>query len=152
MAAIIVRNPNPMTLEEELYQPMGWFDELEDFASDVWESWPTIETNFMPLDMYEQKDDLVIRLELAGVKKENVDITLEGDCLTIKAEKKAEELPKDSTTYTCERDFGTYTRSVCLPFPVSADKISATFENGVLEIKLPKTEEAKPKHIEVNVK
>jgi len=104
------------------------------------------------MDMYETKDGLVLKAELPGFRKEDVDISLEGDCLTIKAVSKQEELPKDSTMYLDELCYGEYSRSVTLPFPVDNDKISATFENGMLEMSLPKTEESKPKRIEVKVK
>lgn len=101
------------------------------------------------IDMWEEKNELVMKVELPGVKKEDIDVSLQGDCLTIKAERKQEELPEDSTSYICERCFGRFSRSVSLPFPVNADKINTTFENGVLEIRLPKTEEAKAKHIAI---
>jgi HSP20 family protein len=71
--------------------------------------------------------------------------------LQIEAQKKAEEETKDHS-YICERDFGSFYRTLSLPFPVDGGKASASFENGVLEIRLPKAEEAKSKHIEVKVK
>ena len=71
--------------------------------------------------------------------------------LTIKAEKKQEEVVEETTYYARERSFGQYSRSISLPFHVDADKTSATFKNGLLEIRLPKAEESKSKHIEVKV-
>ena len=79
-------------------------------------------------------------------------ISLEKDCLTVKAEKKQEEVPEGANFYSCERCFGDYSRSIPLPFRVDAERVSASFENGLLEIRLPKAEEARAKHIEVKVK
>jgi HSP20 family protein len=103
------------------------------------------------MDMYEHKDELVMRVELPGVKKEDIDVSLEGDELTIGVEKKREEVAEEACYYCCERSFGHYSRTISLPFPVDADKISSTFENGLLAVKLPKAEAAKAKHIEVKV-
>ncbi|MFC2003243.1 Hsp20/alpha crystallin family protein [Chloroflexota bacterium] len=102
--------------------------------------------------MYKEKDELVLKAELPGIKKGDLDIILEADMLTIRAEKKQEEVAEDATHYACERYFGQYTRTVSLPFHVDADKTSATLRNGLLQIRLPKAEEAKSKHIEVNVR
>ena len=105
----------------------------------------------MSLDAYEVKDEFIVKAELPGVHKENLDISLDGDMLRIEAQKKAEEETIE-TSYICERDFGRFYRTLSLPFPVDGSKVSASFENGVLEIRLPKAEEAKSKHIEVKVK
>jgi HSP20 family protein len=157
MTAITVRRRpiRTLTVLEPSYQPLNILDEIERFVSDIRESRTPIVygTELHPrLDVYEEKDELVVRAELPGIQKEDVDISLENDCLTINGEKKQEEVSEEVTYYSCERCFGTYSRSVSLPFPVEGDKISATFENGLLEIRLPKAEEAKAKHIEVKVK
>jgi HSP20 family protein len=96
----------------------------------------------------EEKDQLVIKTELPGIDKNDLDISLEGDRLTIKAEKK-EEITEEATHHIRERYYGRYFRSVTLPYPVKADNISATFDNGVLELRLPKAEEVKAKKIEI---
>ncbi len=77
---------------------------------------------------------------------------LEGESLTIRATSKKEEIPEDSTRYLGDRCYGEYSRSLTLPVPVQSDKVVARFENGILELRLPKTEEVKPKHIEVQAK
>ena len=92
------------------------------------------------------------KLQDYGIKKEDIGISLEGGCLIIKAEKKQEEVVKEATYYSNKRCFGDYFRSVNLPFPVDAEKVSSTLENGLLEIRLPKAEEAKSKRIEVKEK
>jgi HSP20 family protein len=104
----------------------------------------------MNMDMVEDKDELIVRLELPGIKKEDIDITVDGRMLLIEAQKKSPEFSKEAKFYTCEQCFGTYSRSVELPFDVIADKISSRFEDGILEIRLPRTEESKPRHIAIS--
>lgn len=151
MVAIIRRNPSrDLTMVEPF--AISLVDEVDRMARSIWENWQPVvyTTDLSPrIDMFEEKDELVMRTELPGIKKEDIDIQLEGDRLVIKAEKKEETLSEDTNYYTCERRFGQYQRSVSLPFPVEADKISTTFENGLLEIRLPKAEELKAKHIEI---
>ena len=103
------------------------------------------------LDVYEQKDDLIVKAEIPGLTKDELDISLEGNTLTIKGEKKKEEEVKEDDYYRCERTFGAFSRSVELPMEVQTDKVNASFKNGVLEIRLPKTEEAKKNVVKVKV-
>ena len=103
------------------------------------------------LDVYEQKDDLIVKAEIPGLTKDEIDISLEGNTLTIKGENKKEEEVKEEDYYRCERTFGAFSRSVELPVGVQADKVNASFKNGVLEIRLPKTEEAKKNVVKVKV-
>jgi len=153
LTAMIRRRPGrALTALAPFYHPLSLIDEIEGLAREAWDSWRpfVLRNSFIPyLDMYEEKDELVVKTELTGVKKEDLDISLEGDVLTIKAEKKPEEAAEDARKYTSERWFGQYSRSLSLPFHVDADKASATFENGLLEIRFPKAEEAKARHIEV---
>lgn len=103
------------------------------------------------LDMHEDKDNVVIVMELPGMKKEDIDISLHNGSLTISGERKNEEKYGDAEVYRAERFVGKFQRSVTLPAPVSADKVTAQYKEGVLTITLPKSEEAKPKQIEVQV-
>lgn len=103
------------------------------------------------LDVYEQKDDLIVKAEIPGLTKDEIDISLEGNTLTIKGEKKKEEEVKEEDYYRCERMFGAFSRSVELPIDVQADKVNASFKNGVLEIRLPKSEEARKNVVKVKV-
>jgi HSP20 family protein len=103
------------------------------------------------LDVYEQKDDLIVKAEIPGLTKDDIDITLDGNTLTIKGEKKKEEEVKDDDYYRCERSYGAFLRSVDLPIAVQTDKVNASFKNGVLEVRLPKTEEAKKNVVKVKV-
>jgi HSP20 family protein len=103
------------------------------------------------LDVYEQKDNVVVRAELPGMKKEDIEVSLHDNTLSISGERKHEETHKDQEVYRAERFFGRFQRSVVLPTLVSADKVKAQYKDGVLTVTLPKSEEAKPKHIDVNV-
>ena len=103
------------------------------------------------LDVYEQKDDMIIKAEMPGLTKDEIDITIDGNTLTIKGEKKKEEEVKEEDYYRCERTYGAFSRSVELPMAVQTDKVNASFKNGVLEIRLPKTEEAKKNVVKVKV-
>jgi len=102
-----------------------------------------------PLDLYETKDDLVVKLELAGLRKEDIDISLHDGTLTLSGERKHEDKPKHGETYRAEIFFGRFQRSVVLPKPAKSDRVTATYQDGILTVTLPKTEEAKPKQIEV---
>lgn len=101
------------------------------------------------VDLYEDKDNLVVRAELPGMKKEDIDISLHEGVLTVSGERKAETQPKAAEVYRAERFVGRFQRSLTLPTPVSADKVTAAYTDGVLTVTLPKTEEAKPKQIAV---
>ena len=104
------------------------------------------------MDLYEMKDELVIKAELPGLHKEDIDISLEGNTLVIKGEKKTEEVPQEASYCSCERCFGQFYRSLEPPFHVDADKVSSSYSDGILEIRLHKAEEAKSKHIEIKAK
>jgi HSP20 family protein len=129
-------------------------EEFERVFGDVWTPWKPVfvaGSLGMDLDVHETKDELVIKADLPGVAREDVRITLEDGTLRIETEKKEETNEDGKTWYMRERHFGRSSRLLELPFRVAAESISATLDRGVLEIKLPKAEEAKPKQIEVKV-
>ncbi len=133
------------------YSPMSLLGEVEELANELWDSWRPFGPGFSLVpetDIYEEKGNLIMKTELPGIKKEDLDITLEGDRLTIKAEKK-EETPEGASSHARERFYGRYCRSLTLPFPINGDRVSATLENGVLELKIPRAKEAKARRIEV---
>lgn len=103
------------------------------------------------LDVYEEKDSVVVKAELPGMKKEDVEVNLAGETLTIKGEKKEDKEVKEDDYYRRERSYGSFLRSVGLPCEVKSDEIKASFKDGVLEIRMPKTEEAKKKSISVKI-
>jgi HSP20 family protein len=103
----------------------------------------------MSLDVYEEGNNIMVEASLPGVKPEEVDIRIQGDVLTIKAETKQEkDLSEDKYTYK-ERSYGMVQRNVPLPVAVNADKAEAKLENGVLKLTLPKTEEAAARQIKI---
>jgi len=147
---IILRNGGERALVP-FYRPWGLLDEIDTLARNLWDAWEpfTVEHGMIPhTDLYEEEGQLVMKTELPGIDSKDLDVSLEGDRLTIKAEKR-EEVKEEATHHTRERHYGRYFRSVTLPYPVKEDKISATFENGVLELRLPRAEEVKAKKIEI---
>jgi len=119
---------------------------LEDFLApptSFFEGWtPNVE-------LYEDKDKFTIRAEIPGMKKEDIDVSMSGNTVTVSGEKKQEEEHKEGDTYRSERFFGRFQRSFTLGQPVNADKIEASYKDGVLTLIVPKAEEAKRKQIEV---
>jgi HSP20 family protein len=101
------------------------------------------------LDLYESGDHFVAVVELPGMRKEDIDISLHDGTLTISGERKHESNNGDTAQRT-ERYVGTFRRSVSLPTRVDASKVNATYEDGILKVTLPKAEEAKPKQIKVS--
>jgi len=104
------------------------------------------------VDIAEHDDQFVVKVELPGVNKDDVKITLENNILTIRGEKKQEKETKKENYHRVERSYGSFQRSFTLPTTVKSDKINAVYKDGILQIELPKAEEAKPKQIEVKVK
>ncbi|MEA3509232.1 MAG: Hsp20/alpha crystallin family protein [candidate division NC10 bacterium] len=105
-----------------------------------------------PVDIYETAESLVLRAELPGLSKENIDIQVRDNRLTLKGERRHEKEVKQENYLRVERAYGTFQRAFALPTDIQPDKIRATFKDGVLEVKIPKAEAAKPKHIKVEVK
>jgi HSP20 family protein len=102
-----------------------------------------------PADIYETKDEMVMVLELPGVNQKEVEISLVGDTLSVRGERhRAEEVEEDDC-HRVERRFGPYFRALVLPSVVDSSRIKAIYKDGLLEIRLPKREEAKPRAIPV---
>lgn len=107
---------------------------------------------WMPaLDVYEDKETLVVQAELPGLKREDIDVSLHDGTLTISGERKAAPRSENVEVYRAERRAGRFQRTVTLPPTVAIEKVKAGYADGVLTITLPKTEEAKPKRIDVSV-
>jgi HSP20 family protein len=104
------------------------------------------------VDIAEHDDEYLVKVELPGVNKDDVKLTLENNILTIRGEKKQEKETKKENYHRVERSYGSFQRSFTLPAAVKADKIDASYNDGILTVSLPKAEEAKPKQIEVKVK
>ncbi len=106
----------------------------------------------LPLDVFQTDNDVVVKASLPGFKPEEVDISITGDTLTIKGERKEEKEEKEKDYLMKERYYGSFSRTVTLPVEIQSDKSEATFENGVLTLTMPKAEEVKPKQIKVTAK
>lgn len=112
---------------------------------------PTLPTGAQPaLDLWEQPEHFVVRLELPGVKKDDVQISLHENVLTLAGERKQETKAEEGRTLRTERQYGSFRRSVTLPSLVNGSAVTASFKDGVLTVTLPKAEEAKPRQITVN--
>ena len=103
------------------------------------------------LDMYETKDEIVLNFELPGVREKDVTLSITGDVLTLEGERGFDSDVKGENYHHVERVFGKFERSVQLPMEVQADKVQATYRDGMLEVKLPKAEEVKPREIKINI-
>ena len=114
-------------------------------AEDSYGTWAPV------VDIFEKGDDLVIRAEVPGLEKDKIDIRVENNTLVLRGERERASDFNEKDAYRLERSFGAFTRSFTLPKTVDGSGIVASYKNGVLDIRLPKTEDAKPRQIEINV-
>jgi HSP20 family protein len=103
------------------------------------------------VDLYEDKDNVFVKAELPGMKKEAIDVSLHDGVLTISGERKGESKGENAEEHRSERFEGRFSRSLALPSEVQADKVEAQYKDGILHITLPKAEAAKRKQIEVKI-
>jgi HSP20 family protein len=103
-----------------------------------------------PVDLVEAEDHFVLKADLPGLSEEDVSIEVQDGSLTISGERKAEHEERARGWYRIERSFGSFNRSLTLPDGVDADRIEASFSHGVLEVRIPKPEERKPRRIEIS--
>jgi len=122
------------------------FDSAFQLAGTPAESWAP------PLEILEDDAKITVRLELPGIKKEDFDIFLHEDVLTISGTRRSEnEVKEGGKSLRSERFFGSFKRSVTLPSAVKTDEVAAAYQDGILSVTLPKAEEAKPKKIRVDL-
>jgi len=140
--------------------PRGSFAEMDAFRQEMnnlmdWAFGRGWGDNFLesswvpPVDVEQEADKFRVHVDLPGVKRDELEITVHGDTLTIKGEKKRESESKQDETYRSERYYGSFSRSLTLPAAVDSNRIEASYKDGVLEIVIPKSEEAKPKQIKI---
>ena len=109
--------------------------------------------SWMPsIDVFEKADSIQLKAELAGMKPEDINIEVEDNVLTVSGERRFEEEVQQDKYYRIERRYGSFARSIALPQGVDGDRIQATYENGILEVTVPKVEQARPKKIAVSTK
>ena len=104
------------------------------------------------VDVFEDNDNFVVKVEVPGIKKEELEISLHEGVLTLQGERKAQSKGNGKENYRSERFFGRFQRSISLGSPVQADKVSAKYADGILTVTLPKAEESKPRQIPISVK
>jgi HSP20 family protein len=142
-------------IENTAWSPLDRLSSLRDLFDSAFalaSSAPAWQREWAPaLDVLEDDQNIRVDLELAGMKKDDFDISLENDVLTISGERRQEDQAGEGESFRRERFFGRFTRSITLPVPVKADQVSAKYQDGVLHITLPKSEEAKPKKIAVEL-
>ena len=102
-----------------------------------------------PVDIFEKNENLVLRVELPGVEKDDIDIRVENGVLTLGGQRRRDEEVTEENSYRLERSYGAFTRSFSLPTTVDAGKIVASYRDGILEVTLPKADAAKPKKIPI---
>ena len=142
----------PLSALEELQEQMNrlfarslspWVDRNVDLLEGSWT--PAV-------DVYDSKDDILVKADLPGLKKEDIEVTVEDNRLILKGEKKGEHQDGNGKEYLkSERFYGGFYRALGLPVAVDANRVKAVYRDGVLELTLPKREEVKPKQIDIRV-
>jgi len=102
-----------------------------------------------PVDVYEDQDSVVIKIDLPGMSQEDIDIEMNNDTLTIKGERKFDDEGQRDKYVRVERQYGMFQRTFTIGIPIESDKVKATYRNGILELVLPKSEGVKPKKVKV---
>ena len=102
------------------------------------------------IDIYDSKDTIKVKAEMPGLAKDEIEVSIDGDSLMIKGEKKKDNESKDDDYIRTERFYGSFCRTIKLPSPVCEEKVKASYQDGVLSLTLPKREEAKPKQIRID--
>jgi HSP20 family protein len=124
-----------------------WMDET--LGTMAWGRGENLRTWFPVTDVSETSEHLILRLEVPGLNRDQIKISVENNVLTVRGEKQQETMSEDENFYRTERSYGTFERTFSLPTHVNTDEVRATMENGVLTIQLPRREEARPRHIEI---
>lgn len=134
-------------------EPNVWalphFETLHDEINRVFGTHRSLQSAPPAVDFYEDRDQLVLKAELPGVNREDLDLSLHDGVLTLAGERREEKAFENAEVHRSERFLGKFQRSFTLPAAVDAAKVQASFKDGILTVTLPKAETAKPKHIEV---
>ncbi len=137
--------PNYMAVREPLFRLFDTFlgneATSEDLQSRTWAP---------PVDIEETETSYILRAELPGLTKDDIQITLENNVLRLSGERKLEKTVNQNNYHRIERVYGSFSRSFALPHEVESDHVQAAFENGVLTVTVPKAEQARPRKIEIS--
>jgi len=138
------------------FDPLREMERLHNDLNRLFEGGPTTEgrtdsaRSWAPaVDVAETEEALFVRAEVPGMSREDIDIELTGETLTLRGERKFESEDKKDNFVRIERRYGKFSRSFTLATPIQADKVSASYRDGILEIVLPKSEETKPRKVQV---
>ena len=139
------------------YDPVRELVTLQDRVNSLFEGFSDVSgkeqlaagTFVPPVDIYEDEQNLVLKLEIPGVNEEDLQVSLENNLLTVKGERKFEKEENEENFHRIERRFGTFTRTFRMPNTVDSDYTSASYDKGILKITLAKRAEAKPKQIKI---
>jgi len=123
-----------------------------DFSGGIEQPEPLDEVQWVPLlDVLEDKNDIIVRVDIPGMTPDEIDLSISGDVLHIRGERKREVAREDENYHTIERGYGRFDRRVALPASVNVDNIRASYKNGVLTVRLPKLEEKKVGQVKVGL-
>src|SRR5262245_30407476 len=111
----------------------------------------TTSTFAPPVDVYEDEHNVTLKIEVPGINEKDVDVRIENNVLTVHGERKFEKDEKEENYRRVERHYGSFTRTFTLPTTIDAENVTATYDRGVLQVRLAKRAEAKPKQIKINV-
>ena len=140
------------TLTGRAWNPVSEFDRLQREMNRLFDSFlgESTATEFPAVNIWTNSDGAVLTAEIPGIKAEDLDISVQGDTVTIRGKRTSEELKEGEAWLRRERGEGTFVRSFALPFEIHADKVEAKYQDGVLRLTLPRAEADKPKKISVN--
>jgi HSP20 family protein len=145
MTRLVSSSPDIKTLQSQLnriFEPFARFSSTdEDLVSGAW---------VPPVDIAESQDKIVVRAEIPGFRQEDIQIEFENGLLTLRGDRQLEKV-EGLTWHRVERAYGSFSRTFRLPRSIDAEKIAASYRDGILEIAVPKREEAKPKQIRIAV-
>jgi len=140
--------------------PMDWISDFRSGLDQLFERslgpWRMVKAGLLDgdwvpgVDVLEDEDKVVVKVDVPGISKEEISLSVQGEVLTVQGEKKQEEEYSEADCHRVERVYGRFQRTISLPAPVDADKVSASCRDGVLEVTLPKKEEVKPRKIEIS--
>ena len=144
------------------WQPIGELTKLRDQMDRMFEDWPRyfgrrvdeegLRGAWIPaVDIRETKDAFELTAELPGIDAKDVDVSVQENTLTIRGERRSEEVKENETVHRVEREYGAFERSFTLPRSANSEKIQAKYKDGVLSLSVPKREESKPKSLKANV-
>lgn len=147
------RGDGDWNLFPELESFQDEMDRLFDFSFSRRPGSRSLESAWAPaVDIQDGKESILVKADLPGLNKDEIEVTVEGDTLILKGEKKREEKVEKENYVRSERYYGAFYREIPLPSGVDANQVKAVYKNGVLELTLPKKEEVKPKQISVEVR